>query len=323
MRSAYLLIGRERYLKKEFVRELREKIFPAGSDPSLNSQEFSAGSHKLGAVLDFLSTAPFLADRRLAVLWDLEELEEDDREGLLEAIGRMPASAVLVLVSEATNAKKDAFLAALSERCELVACHPPFEKDLPGWVAARAKRYGKRFEPDAVRGLIERAGREVSSLGSAMEQLSVYVGERASVTGVDVAALLGRSAQEDIFALSDLVFEGKSDAAVRVMRSLLADGAHPIEVLGAFAGQLERLRRASQAIRSGKAPREAAAQAGVHPFFQEKFLSQVRRVTEAKIRSLQTGLWRCDREIKSGSVPDELALERWLLECSLEKKAVI
>ena len=113
--SATLLIGKERFLKREFILTQRRRLFPDESGPGLNFQEFTVGEDPLHTVLDFLSTAPFVADHRMAVLWGVDLLEEEEQASLLAYLEKLPASSVCVLESEQTNAKKDPFLRQLAD----------------------------------------------------------------------------------------------------------------------------------------------------------------------------------------------------------------
>ena len=119
-RSTTLLIGKERFLKREFILALRQDLFPDSTDPGLNFQEFTADQEPLHSFLDFLSTSPFAAEHRLAVLWGLDSLTAEEKESLESSLEKLPASSVCVLESEQTNAKKDPFLRKLAEKAKLV-----------------------------------------------------------------------------------------------------------------------------------------------------------------------------------------------------------
>ena len=117
----YLLIGKERFLKREFIRDLRERLLGKSPEASLNFQEFSGKKNESAAALDFVSTAPFLGEKRMAVLWEADSLPQEAKESLEQSVSKLPFSGVLVIVSEESNTKKNNFLKELSTRCESVA----------------------------------------------------------------------------------------------------------------------------------------------------------------------------------------------------------
>lgn len=312
MNGTYLLIGKDSFLKREFIRDLRKYPF--------DFQEFNSKDHSLAAVTDFLRSPSFLSDKRLAVLWDIDALSGEEKEILLRLAQKPSPTGVLVLVSEEGSAAKDRFLKELSQQAKLVACHPPFEKDLPGWVRSRAKTLSKEMPGDAALLLIEKAGRELSLLHSAIEVLALYVDPRTSISLKDVEALLGRSAQADVFRFAEALLEKNAEAALEMAATLLREGSKAYEIVGILAGQLDRLRKITVLLERGIPSREIGAQLKIHPFFLEKTLRQAKTVSTKRLRTMFERLSVCDESIKTSSLNDRLALERLVLELCLERR---
>ncbi len=312
--QAYLLIGKERFLKKEFLADLRKRLFSGNSDPSLNSQEFTAGDEPLGSALDFVVTAPFLSEKRLAILWQVEDLSEEEQKTLLASLEKLPPTGVLALLSEETGVKKNSFLKELSTKCRLVACHPPFERELPDWIDRRAKRRGVAIEKAATQVLMEKTGRQTALLDSSIEELAIFVDPRKTITALDVRSLLGRSVQEDIFSLTDFLLEKKIPEALETLEKLLKDGTSASEIIAVLAGQWARLAAYSELKRQGCAEGEIALEMKVHPFYQEKFFAQASKTREGEAERSLRRLLECDDAIKTGRLNDRLAVEKFVLE---------
>ncbi len=313
--QAILLFGKEPFLKREFIEDLKKKLFGATENARLNAEEFHAERTHPAAVADFLRTAPFLGDKRLAVYWEVEAVEDEAAEKmLLELTQSLSPSAVLVLVCEQSNLKKNRFVERLSQEAQTVACHPPFEKDIPAWIEARARKLGKPIERKAVPVLIERVGAEVASLHSALEQLGLYAADKPLITADDVQLLLGKSAQDDIFRLADRLFERRRDAALQILQALFKDGAGAPTIVAGLAAQMERLRKCRRLVASGMSPREIAAEFRVPPMHQEKFFAQVRTASDTGLKRAARKLLDCDEAVKTGRMPERAALERFVLE---------
>jgi DNA polymerase-3 subunit delta len=309
----YLLAGKEAFLKREFLKELRESLFP--KDPSdLNYQEFRAGSDALSAVLDFAGTAPFLGEARLAVLWEVDELSDAEKETLLAYAGRPAPTGIVVAVSEEASAKKNEFLRKFSEKAKLIACYPPFERDLPQWIGARAKKKGIRLEAGAAELLSDRAGKDLASLDSALEQAAVYASPRTLVTLKDLDGLLGRSIQADVFELADAILDRNAKRAFAIVEALLGEGARAFEIVPVLASQFDRLKRGSALLAEGRSQQEIGADLRIHSFFLDKFMRQARRAPAGKASEIFRKLLDCDEAIKTSRLSDALALERFVLE---------
>lgn len=310
----HLVIGKDEFLKREHVRSVRAALFPKGADASLNAADFYSPDDAFSEAASFLQTMPFLAERRLAVIHDADAMPDPERDELLAFVKRMPSTAVIVLTSAEGSAAKDPFLRALSEHAKTIMCHAPFERDLPGWAARRAVEAGVKLDAGAVALVVERAGRDTASIAAAVEQLAVYAGEKKTASRADAERLLGKSVQADVFELSDRVIARDAFGAAKVLRALFEEGTKAVEVVSVLAGQFERVAKARALLDAGKAPRDAAAELRVHPFFADKLARQAQSAPAARISAARRLLLDCDEGIKTGRLPDRLALERAVME---------
>ena len=188
--GAYLLYGKEALLKREFIQKLRDDLFPKSQDLELGFRRFEAPEDSVGALIDFIGSPSFFSTKKLAVFSGIDHLESEDKERLLDYANHLPPGAVLVLVSEESNVKKDNFLKRLAEKAKPTPCHLPFDKDLPQWVEGRVRRLGKIIGRDAAALLIERIGKDAALLQSAVEQLAVYTHQETRISLKDAEALL-------------------------------------------------------------------------------------------------------------------------------------
>ncbi len=292
---------------------MRGRIFPNDADAKINFEAFQGGEDSFGSFLEFIRTAPFLGAKRLAVLWEIDALEEEEKDSLLSSMKNLPETAVVVLSTDESNARKNDFLKQLSSLAETTAYHPPFEKDLPAWVDARARQRGIQIKKEAVIVLIDRVGKDVAALNSALESLAVYVHPGTLVSSKEAEALLGRAIQADVFSLVDVLLDKDLQKALEIIAALSRDGVRAYEMVAVLAGQLERLKKASGLLEQGLAPAAIAAEIKVHPFFLEKFMRQARRAPGKEIRRILNLLLACDEAIKRGTLGEEQALDRFIL----------
>ncbi len=310
--SATLLIGKERFLKRENLLARRARLFPDDPAPGLNYQEFTAEDDPISSFLDFTGTVPFAAEHRLAVLWGVDLLEEEEKESLLAALKKMPSTTVCVFETEQTNAKKDPFLKALAEKARLVPCHTPFERDLPGWVETRSRKNNVRIDRQASLFLIACVGANLAELDSALEQLALFVHPRQNVALDDVKALFQKKSHEDVFHLAELVHDRRPAQALRVTDSLFREGTRTPEIVAALAGQLERRKRGARLLESGRALPEIAAELRVPQFFQDSFFTRLKKLSTEWLEAMTEGLLACDESFKSGQAEERLALEKFI-----------
>jgi DNA polymerase-3 subunit delta len=308
--SAILLIGKERFLKREAIVSLRRQLFPEDTQPGLNFQEFEADRDPLHSFLDFLLTAPFAANHRLAVLWGIDSLPAEEKAILMSFVETLPDSSVCMLESEQTNAKKDSFLRKLAEKAKLVPCHTPFERDLPAWVESRAKKISCSLDRHATLFLIACTGAHLAELDSALEQLSLFVHPKQMISLEDARAMFRKKSHEDVFQLAEFLHDRRPAQALRVTDALICAGTHVSEIIAALAGQWGRWKKGARGLEAGQSPAEIAQELHVPVFFQDAFFMRLKKLSVERLSTLCEALLVCDESIKRGQTEGRLALEK-------------
>jgi DNA polymerase-3 subunit delta len=309
-----LLLGKEEFLKREFIEELRRRFFPRTAASDANYQEFDLGETSFKTAAQFLETLPFLSEKRVAIVRGLDRTAEDEKEAVLAFADRFPSTAVLVLVSDESSVKKDDFLRRLSEKVRTVACHTPFDRDLPGWVQARARKIGIDIDREALPVLTERCGRDLAAIHSALEQLSLGIHPRNRIERCDAESFLGRSVHADVFSLVDAFEAGRATGALEILEALFREDARGYEIVAVLAAQFEKLKKVSVLKARGLSDREIGAELKVHPLFLSRLLRQARAIPSQKLGLILAKLLECDHAVKTGVLEEKLALERFVFE---------
>lgn len=308
-----LLFGREVFLKKEALTQLCQQYFPKGHSQDPNYQEFNAETASFVKVLEFLQTAPFLGERRVAVLQLIEELSEEDKGRVCLYAEKPLPWGVLVLITEQNTLKKNAFLGRLSLITKTIACYTPFEKDLPAWIHHRAKKVGLGLDNAAVRLLIERKGTDLGNLSMAIEQLYTYMHPRKAVEAEAIEKIFPKRTEEDLYQFVDHVIEKKTVKSIEMLAYLFRGGVKSYEIIGAFVSQLHKIRKAGALQAQGLTNQEIAAQLRIHLFFLDRLMRQVSIVPQGRIQHLLQGLDECDRLIKTGQLEEAKALQQFII----------
>ena len=312
--ALYLLVGKDRFLKRESLEGLRAKYFPKGSDPVSNLFEIQAGKTPLHELFDFLRTTPFLAEKRLAVLWEVEALSEEEQENLLAKAPGLPATAVLVSVAEEGTPKKDDFLREWSLKTSLISCYLPKEDKLPAWIRAQAEKKGLKVSGEACLFLAQRLGEDAAAIVRGIEQLFLMVSPGISVELKDAAALFGRPLKQSAFELIDVLLRRNAAAALRSFQTLSEEGSDALEILPLLASQIDRLRRARFLMDAGLGEQEIAGRLKIHPFYLKDTLRQAALLSDQRARNFLARLAVCEEEIKTGRANQRPAFEFFVAE---------
>lgn len=106
---------------------------------------------------------------------------------------------------------------------------------------ATLEQAAKQLTQDARRQLLESTGFDLRTLAGNLDRLISYVGDRPTITGSDVTAVVRRTRKDPIFAFTNAVAERELSTALFYMHRLLEAGAHPLQLLAALANQIRRL----------------------------------------------------------------------------------
>ncbi|OGW90984.1 MAG: DNA polymerase III subunit delta [Omnitrophica bacterium RIFCSPHIGHO2_02_FULL_63_14] len=311
----YLVFGKDPFLKEEFLNGLKKELFPSGPGPDY--EEFEPRSPWSRAA-DFLGTAPFLADKRLAVIRDAESLPPAAQAAALEYCRKPSPRGVAVFIAEDAVPQKNAFLRSLAAAAQGVNCQPPADPERPGWIARRAEVRGLRIDGRTALLLAER----FAGLGGAclaIEQLAVAVHPRTSVAFAEAEKLVGGSLQAGVFDLTDAIAEKNAGRAAETLEALFREGTKGVEILGILAAQWDRLLRTAILRDEGLAPAEIAARLGVHAYYATRLLSQAGRTGTPVMKRRLAELLECDEAVKTGRLGERLAVERFVLGAMLER----
>jgi DNA polymerase-3 subunit delta len=176
-------------------------------------------------------------------------------------------------------------------------------KELPTWIAGRAKAIGLPGTPAGAAALVQTLGEDPAELDRALEQLA---GSHAKegLTPETVAAQFRGFGDRRVWELTDAAFAGDRSGALRTLVALLEGGDEPLAILGGIASRLRDLIR----IRS-LPPRTPTAQmaraAGLRFEWQaRRFAEQARRYEEGELEAIHTELAEADRLLKQGGTGD-------------------
>ena len=280
-------------------------------------------------------TIPFMADTRVvAVKGLMSRFERGGRRGGAAAAGRrqpglgewadlaerlpsIPPSTHLALADGAVARNNPLFrkLAPVARTREFPL---PRDRDMPGWIANRAKTLGVDIEGAAVRVLADATGRQPRLIDSELRKLALYAnGRRARVADVELIVAYVREA--NIFQAVDAVIDGKTDAALRLVRKIMEDGSPAVYVLTMLARQARLLLIANDMLSRGAPQEEISAQLRLSGWVLNKTLQQARRLSAEYLRYFHAQLVETDLALKTRPIEERLALETLVADLTMRR----
>ena len=119
-------------------------------------------------------------------------------------------------------------------------------ESLASFVNQRLRQAGKTIDPSAREMILLRAGDELRGLQQELEKLFLYVGDQPTIRSQDVEAIFADRGDGWVFDLTRCLAERNAAAALTHLARLLAQGEHPLKLLGTIAAEVRRLLAARQ-----------------------------------------------------------------------------
>jgi DNA polymerase-3 subunit delta len=309
-RTAILMISQEPLLLMEAEKVLRDRLIPQG-ERDLNYMMLYGWEAKLGGVLEFLQTLPFLGNRRLLVIREIQKFEEwKNLVGYLND----PNPASLLLMTSSELKRSNAQFKTLSSHAEVSELKRPYGRALIKWVGDRFRKSGKAIDPRLSEILIQIAGEDLGILSTEIEKVVLSSGGRDRITQEDLSVSVPGGV-EIVFNLLDALGDHNGSKAMSSLNALLMGDSPPEYLVHMMAWHYRQLLRGKELVKSGLSPAQAAVKMGKKfSGLKEKFARQVGRNTETDLVRALEALADCDRELKRGQIPSGILLDRLVLE---------
>ncbi|MDR6225082.1 DNA polymerase III subunit delta [Desmospora profundinema] len=317
----YLFYGTESYLMEETSRWIRQRVLSDEKD-EWSQTVMDLEETAIQDVVREVETASFFGEARVVVAhhaWFLTGARKKSKvdhqpEELLRYAQAPVEENVLILTVEAAKLDSRKKLVKELKKKARVAAFPPLEsKELERWVAKRIRQAGLTPHPQAADSLIRNVGSDLRLLNGEIEKLAAYVGKGGTLTPAEVAELVPRTLEQDVFKLINQVAQRRTAEALSLFYDLLANREEPIRILSLVIRQFRILLQVKVLAREGKSEREIASLLGLHPYPVKLALQQGRSFPEETLRALLERSIAADHDIKKGRIDKVLAVERLLL----------
>lgn len=307
--------GDDSFSISEAVRRARVSVGPEEVRES-NTTQLEGNSFKPFDIIAAASTLPFLADKRLVLVYGL--LQSMDGRGnsrgaewdeLPQMLSDLPGTSDIVFVESTTLRANARGIKSAGPGAEVREFRSPRGPALEAWARDRFTRYESAATRDAISRLVWLAGGDLRLLDSEISKLALYAGER-EVTQVDVDEMVGEAREASIFAAVDAVLERRPGVAMRLMYSLLEGGTSVSSIITMLARQVRLVLLAGTLRAEGVPQPEIGKRIGVNNRYAlEKTLRQASRFGKAYLAATHRRLLDADLDVKTGKMDERLALE--------------
>lgn len=318
----YVVFGSETYLRDIAVKTICDLSFSKDEARDFNETVFSLNSD--GNLMQALSAAeqlPMMANRRVIRITDVrvsstgakDNLREDDEAVLTAYLKRPSASSVVIFVAEEFD-KRRKMAKTLTDNTTAVEFTDLKDAELAKWARDKIRDAGSEIDDRGLRLLVALVGPDVRRLTIEIEKLSTAALPDKFISSELIESLVANSREISNFDLTDYLFAGRKQEALKTLMKILDDGTEPLALLGAISYNVRRLLMAREAMQQGMENGAIARIVKLRYSDQGPFLATARRADTKKLTKAINRLAEVDVAIKTsigggGPVGSRMQLE--------------
>ena len=319
----YILAGPDDFSLNQTLQDIKKGLGDAAALETcttvLEGQRVSADELK-----NVVETVPFLAEKRLAIIYGLIERFEtstrserprssratqQDATPFVSCLSAIPETTVVIMVeSEIPDMGKGRFK-DLATKAEVKTFPLMKEPRLKPWVEKRIADLGGTISPAAVGALVQLVGSNLWVMANEIDKLAAFTNGRR-MEEADVRSMVGYTQDVSVFAMIDAILDFKADLASAVLQKLLTQGAAPAYLLFMLDRQFRMIIRAKDMKAQGKLDNVIQSKLGLfNDFAFRRTMEQAGRYSMDRLRRIYDQLLEADVSMKTGRYEGDLALE--------------
>lgn len=306
--AVYFFYGEEDFNIEQEIEKLK-----AGLDKNFLEMSFKTYTNpKFPDLISILRTQPMMFGKMLIVINCLEyfskTFEDKEMKEIAACLEENNENLDIVFVAQLKrdegkklDSRKKFFKTLSKYNAREFAVIPTYKTaELEGWINKQAKAKKLKMNPDAVTAMISQIGNNLRQLDTELGKLQLMAYPENVVTADMVREIC--ISNEDLFAFSDYLMEGKKDLALKEYRKLL-ERKYCMEIVSALQTMVRRW-----IILKAKAndctPMELSRLTGQHEYVVKLTLQKLKKTNLKDLVSLKQNITQAEFRIKSGQAPD-------------------
>ncbi len=269
------LAGVNSFQRNEELRKLVDAFVHEHGDLAL--EKLDADEAEYNQILGAIESLPFLATKKMVVLYDLS-FNKEATEQLEHLIERAGDSTDLIIVESKVD-KRSVYYKQLKKITDFHEYTEMDEPQLTSWLVAEAEQANAKLSRQDASYLVQRAGINQMLLSHELHKLVQY---DPIVTKKSIDLLTAENPSSTIFNLIDSVFSGNLNQALRIYDEQRQQKVEPQAIHGMLVWQMHAVAIAVSAPSSVNSA-QIAKDSSMSPFVIQKSQRIARSMGRAKI----------------------------------------
>ncbi|MFA5528247.1 MAG: DNA polymerase III subunit delta [Peptostreptococcales bacterium] len=325
-KSVYLFYGNEKYLIDWALHMIKEKYV----DKALEDMNFTSIDLKQVNSSQIIATAetlPMMSEKRVIFIDGSQVLQgtkvksftEEDEKALADYIDKIPKECILVFIGEEKIDKRRSLYKKINKEGLVYEFSQLSVSDLRKWIEKQFRQTKKIITSDRIMLIIEVCGyfnREsdytLYNLDNDIKKILSYTGTDKEITEEAIMETMSSNMERNVFDLVDYIVENNKEKALKLLSNFLLYGEAQQKLIALLYRQYDNLLLIKVMRENGKDMESIKNIVKLPDFVIRKYIKNSGKMTTEGLKKSLIDLYRIDKEIKSGLISPELALELFI-----------
>lgn len=230
---------------------------------------------------------------------------------LITLINALPDSVCLVFCEQKVDKRLKRLITAVEQNGILGVFEQEDPATLVQWIEAETKHRGFRIDPVTASSLVDRCDGSMQLIWNELSKIYLYLAGSSNDI-IDLKLLEQLSLPDlrgSVFDLTDAVSAGQTSRALTLLDTLIAQ-KQPVQLITFMLARHYRQLIVAKTLNSQS---KTASQLKVMPFVAARLLKQAQSLSLTELESQYLACFEADLAVKTGRLPDRLALETLLI----------
>lgn len=301
-KNIYLFFGEDSYSaskKAKFWREQFEKKH--GGD--INIADLDGRNTTAVQFKSDIYSAPFLADKRLVVIYDfLSKGPKDEQKKIADILeGEIPDFCVIVFVENKPPDKRSSLYKKINKVGHVEEFELLMGPRLTKWISDRARAKNLNLSPVLADYLGKVAGSDLWNVENELEKLKTY-SQSKEITKEAIEELVHPNLTASIFKLTDSLSQKNPKESIKILSILAESGEDILMILFMIVRHFRILIQVKDLTERNAKKSEIISKLKQHPFVITKTMQQSPNFSPEKLKQIYNHLLEIDIGVKTGKI---------------------
>lgn len=319
--SIYVLFGKERYLIKQFKKQLVSSGMEE-EEESFNLMTFDMKQDLLDNVMIEAQTIPFFGERKIIFIEEpyfltgekkKNELDHDLKT-LLEYLEEPSPSTIVVFLAPYDKLdERKKVVKKLKKEATMIDVSDMDNKFAQQYVADTIKNEGYNMSKEAFEEFLYLTNANLSQMMNELDKLFLVATDSKMITKEMVQQLIPRSLEHSVFDLLKYVLNHQKDKSIELYKELLLQGEEPIKINAILISQFRLLLQVKIMAERHYQQSNMIDVLKIHPYRIKLSLQEAKRFDIQTLGMIFDYLVENDYKMKTGYMDANLLFELFLM----------